>query len=158
MAVMGKKSIFGLVIMIFALLGCEDDSSRVGDRYFKNGEYQKAVDAYSEYLALKPNNIKTLYNRGRAYEELGDYDKALLDFNQVLINDDKHIQARLSIAKDDFRKKEYQDAIYICDQVLDENPQNSQAYLINGQSYQKEGELKLAMNSYNMAISIILEI
>ena len=61
MAVMGKKSIFSLVIMIFALLGCEDDSSRVGDRYFKNGEYQKAVDAYSEYLALKPNNIKTLY-------------------------------------------------------------------------------------------------
>ena len=151
---MGRSVKFGTIILLISLFGCEDESSRMGDGYFKKGQYQEAVNAYTEYLSLKPNNIKALYNRGRAYEELGEFEKALADFNRVLENDDNHIQAQLSIAKDDFRKKEYLDVIYKCDIVLERSPQNLQAHLLKGQAYQKEGELKQAMDSYNQAISI----
>jgi len=148
-----KTNIFILFIAVIFITGCEDDSSRIGDKYFNNGDYQKAVEAYSEYLSLKPNNIKALYNRGRAYEELGMYDQALVDFNKVLVNDINNLPAQLSIVKDLYRRKAYEDAIYKCDLILETDPRNAQAFLLQGQSYQKMGKIKEAMKSYNTSIS-----
>ena len=143
------KRVVGIFIIMTIFWACEDENSRLGDAYFNNGDYEKAISAYSEYLSLKPNNIKTLYNRGRAYEELGMYDKALKDFNQVLVNDLDHIQTHLSIGTDHFRNKRYKDAIYQSELVLAKNPQNSHAYLLRARSNQMEGKLKDAMTGYN---------
>ena len=144
----------GVILGITGLWGCKDESVYIGDGFFNQGNYEKAIEAYTNYLELNPNNIKSLYNRGRAYEELGNYELALADFNKVLENDPNHVQSRLSIAINLYRNKLYMDVIYVCDNVLETHSQNADAFLLRGKSHQKAYHINLAMDDYNAAIAV----
>ena len=54
-----------------------------GDVYFIKEEFQKAVDDYTSGLNIKLN-IGVLSQRAKAYEGLGEREKALADFKAVL--------------------------------------------------------------------------
>ena len=99
-----------MIALVSILFSCASDSTDKGDLLFEAGNYQEAVDAYTEYLDIKPRNIKTLYNRGRAFEELGQFDPALEDYEKVLKLDPDHSRAHLSIGNIYFRNEDYQQA------------------------------------------------
>ncbi len=149
-----KGVLIGLTLGIATLCGCKDESVHLGDSFFNQGNYENAIEAYTGYLKLHPNNIKSLYNRGRAYEELGNYEMALADFNKVLENDPNHVQARLSIANNLYRNKLFMDVIYLCDNVLEDHRENADALLLRGRSHQKTGHINQAMDDYNAAIAV----
>ncbi len=48
-----------------------------GDRYFENGRYVEAIDAYKKVLVLDPNDIDTYNDLGLAYQYLNQPDKAI---------------------------------------------------------------------------------
>lgn len=146
--------LFTLLVLVFAL-SCKNENSELGDNYFNNGEYQKAVDAYSEYLRMQPRDIKTIYNRGRAYEELKNYNKALEDFRKVIKEDPLNVNAHLSITSDFYyRLKDYENTIFFSDKVLKLDEKNALAHTLKGKANQKLGQLREAMSSYNDAISV----
>jgi len=137
-------------------MSCEEgtDLSRADNLYSK-GDYASAIEMYTEYLRLHPEHTKTLYNRGRAYEEVGDDEKALADFNSVLKKDFTHVQANISVAMDYyFRKKDYHKAITFLNTAINYSPQNAVAFTLRGKAYQKLGDAEKALKEYNNAISI----
>ena len=99
-----KAVLIWAILSIALLWSCKDERSVLGDQYFAQGKYQKAIDAYTEYLRLEPFDIKSIYNRGRAYEELGKFDKAMDDFNRVLGEDPMNTNALLSIGNFHYRE------------------------------------------------------
>lgn len=150
------KRIFVPYFLLVALsFGCKDESSNEGDVLFKQGKFEEAVKAYDEYLKLKPSHVKTIYNRGRAYEELKEYDKALEDFYLVLQEDPQNVSALLSIGKDFFyRKEDYKNAYFNFDKALKYDNNNETAYTLRGKANQKLGNIQEAMSDYNNAIRI----
>jgi len=62
------------------LIACSEQASEEGDLYYQAGDFEQAIRSYSAYLELNPTNVKTLYNRGRAYEELELFELAFKDF------------------------------------------------------------------------------
>ena len=52
----------------------------LGNDYFDSRQFQPAVDAYANALALDPKNADVLTDQGVMYRELGQYDKALANF------------------------------------------------------------------------------
>mgnify|MGYP003325422196 CR=1 FL=1 len=58
-------------------------------------------------IKLNPNNTKSIYRRGRSYEEIGDYQNAFKDYTKVLNIDKKHTSAHLSIAIHHHRNSDY---------------------------------------------------
>lgn len=59
----------------------------VAGNYFGNGEYEKAVEAFSQYLSRYPNGFHTLdalYNRAEANVLLKRFQAALADYEQVI--------------------------------------------------------------------------
>ncbi len=52
----------------------------LGNDYFDSRQFQPAVDAYANALALDPKNAAVLTDPGVMYRELGQYDKALANF------------------------------------------------------------------------------
>jgi tetratricopeptide (TPR) repeat protein len=52
--------------------------------HHKEGEYRKAVEAYSEAIAKSPKFAMAHTNRGRAYMDLRDYRKAIESFNHAI--------------------------------------------------------------------------
>ena len=73
-----------IILIFFALISCTSDDSRMGDQMYSNKNYEQAIRLYTKGLKLRPNDIKSLYRRGRSYEELKIYDKAVSDFNKIL--------------------------------------------------------------------------
>lgn len=146
---------FIIIIAAIAILSaCKDERSELGDKYFQQGEYEKAIDAYTEYLRLEPTHIKSLYNRGRAYEELGKYSEALEDFTAVLKEDPTNVNALLSIAADYYyRLQDYDNTIFYAEKVLAVD-ESAMAHTLIGKAHQKLGELNKAMAAYNAAISV----
>lgn len=150
---MKLKYIF-FILLIAILSSCQNENSRIGDDYFKVGQYKKAIEAYNDFLKYKPKHVKTIYNRGRCYQELGEFDKALEDFNVVITLDANNESALLSIGQDFYRKKEYSSATFYSEKVLERNPGNTMAHYLMGRANHKQGYMRDALSNYNSAINL----
>ena len=141
------------ICVVVIVASCSSQSTREGDDLFNSGQYEEAIEAYSEYLKTRPKDIKTLYNRGRAYEELGQLENAKDDFIRVLDIDQDNLNANLSMGKYWYLKKNYRQAILFFDKVLIVDSGSSNAYLLRGRSYHQLGTFKKAIEDYNQAIN-----
>ncbi|MEQ8477633.1 tetratricopeptide repeat protein [Fulvivirga sp.] len=146
-----------IFILFFALtiISCSNENSKNGDKFYSQGEHEKAVEAYTIYLNTEPRDIKTIYNRGRAYEELGEYELALKDFNRVIKEDPLNVNAHLSIMADYYdRLNDYENTIFFAEKVLKLDETNAYAFTLKGKAHQKLGQLPEALSDYNAAISV----
>ena len=95
-------------LFLFFIISCSSEESRLGDTFYANKNYEEAINQYSESLNLEPNDIQSLYRRGRSYEELKMYDKAEKDYKKILDIDNKNVNALLSLSVHYIRNKNYQ--------------------------------------------------
>ena len=100
------------------LISCSEQASEEGDNFFQQGDYEQAVRLYSDYLEINPGDIKTLYNRGRAYEEMELYELAFKDFVAVLEEDGENLQANLSVGSYYYNKQDYDEALHFFNQAI----------------------------------------
>ena len=144
-----------LPILFFALLlSCEQQSSQEGDALYQSGDYEGAVQAYSEYLTLYPKDVKSLYNRGRAYEEMELYELSLKDFKAVLENEPENLQANLSTGSYYYRKQDLENAQYHFELAVQHHENDAQANFLLARVMHKQGRKDQAMSGYNKAISL----
>jgi cytochrome c-type biogenesis protein CcmH/NrfG len=69
----------------------------LGNLYFDTDQPKEAIDAYSRYLAVKPDNPDVRTDMGIMYRKLGQFDKALEEFRKAAQNDPKHVNSRYNI-------------------------------------------------------------
>ena len=50
----------------------------------KVGEYERAVEDYTQALQVDPHNSYAYYNRGVTRDRSGDYEGAIADFTQAI--------------------------------------------------------------------------
>ena len=136
------------------LTACNADVTRKADNLFKAGKHREAIAAYDKYLITKPRDIKSLYNRGRAYEDLGELEKAKDDFLKVLDIDRENIKANLSMGQYCYDKEEYNKAQAFLDKVIAIDGRVSNAWLLKGRCYHQQGDFKEAQKNYNLAIDL----
>ncbi len=148
------NKLIGLLLMTIVMVGCSDERSREGDQLFNKQEYQKAIDAYNDYLEVRPNDLKTIYKRGRAYEELGNDTEAVSDYRYVISKDAQYADAHLSLGGYFYKINDYESALFHYDEAIAKDRSNAVGYLQKGKTNQKLGNLKEAMSDYNVAISI----
>ena len=55
-----------------------------GVAYANKGDYELAVEAFTNAIALNPNLAMAYSNRGGAYRDKGDYDRAIEDCNTAI--------------------------------------------------------------------------
>lgn len=151
---MRKLSILFSILFTVALLSsCSNqDDTRQGDKYFAEGKYKEAIASYNKYLGLHPHDSKTLYNKGRALEELGKREEALKIFQEILKQDPKYTAAELSVGKYYFQKKDFDKASFHFEKATKLAPQNAQAFFLWGRALHEQGMFKEAVEKYNAAI------
>lgn len=97
----------------FLLLACSASPSEI-ERMYRDGQYERAIQAISRRLFVHVNEVKSFHIRARCYEELGELDEAQDDYNRILDIDPEYAQAYAGIGKILLEKKFYQDAeLYI---------------------------------------------
>ncbi|WP_258105017.1 lipopolysaccharide assembly protein LapB [Marinoscillum sp. MHG1-6] len=143
-----------LVGVMVAGVACGGGDTNKGDDLFAKGNYKAAIEAYSQYLESNAADVKTLYNRGRAYQELKMSDLAEKDFMAVIQMDEKNVNARLSLAKLFYSKSLYNKAVLWAEQAVDINENNSQAHFLAARAKHQLGYVDGAMESYSLALKI----
>ncbi len=69
----------------------------LGNTYFDTHQPQKAVVAYTRALALQGDDPNVLTDQGVMYRELGQYDKAVANFQKANKLDPKHLQSLFNL-------------------------------------------------------------
>jgi cytochrome c-type biogenesis protein CcmH/NrfG len=69
----------------------------LGNLYFDTDQPNEAIDAYSRYLAVKPDNPDVRTDMGIMYRKLGQFDKAIEEFRKAARSDPKHVNSRYNI-------------------------------------------------------------
>ena len=62
----------------------DEKAIRKGNRYYKSGNYEQAIENYRKALEIRPNNAKAQFNMGDAYFTKQSYDTAYAEFQKVL--------------------------------------------------------------------------
>ncbi|MFH1716905.1 MAG: tetratricopeptide repeat protein [Planctomycetota bacterium] len=81
----------GLVALIAAVFGvcvpgCKDakDYYNQGDAYFKKGETDRAIAAFTKAIEKNPRFVNAYYYRGMAYHRKKDRDQAITDYTKAI--------------------------------------------------------------------------
>jgi cytochrome c-type biogenesis protein CcmH/NrfG len=69
----------------------------LGNLYFDSDRPKEAIEAYSRYLAAKPDNPDVRTDMGIMYRKLGQPDRALEEFRKAAQSDPKHANSRYDI-------------------------------------------------------------
>jgi len=69
----------------------------LGNLYFDTDQPRESIEAYSKYLASKPDNADVRTDMGIMYRKLGDSDRALKEFRTAAQTDPKHVNSRYNI-------------------------------------------------------------
>lgn len=145
---------YALFTLVAVLWGCGSDKTTDGDRLYKNGEYTKAVEAFTAKLETKPSDITLLYNRGRAFEELGKLKEAEADFTKITEIDEKNVSAYLSLSQINYKQESFSKAVIFADKALEINENSAQGHFLVARAKHQLGYIDSALESYSLAINI----
>lgn len=147
------RAILALFISVM-LWSCSENKTSSGDVYFNKGEYEKAAVEYSEDLKFKPNDVRMLYNRGRANEEQGNYEEAKSDFEKALEVEPNNFQVLLSLANVHYNQKNYTNALLYADQAAEIPGAPAMASFMKARALHQIGKPEEALKAYGNAISV----
>lgn len=121
--------------------------------YFKNKNFTKALESAQKAVNSK-STAHTLYIKGKAEFELGNFINAEQDFEKAISKDKFLLDAYLALARLQVELNKFQLAIGRCDYVLLNNKNNSEAYAIRSLANKKLYDPQKAINDISSAISI----
>lgn len=134
-----------------------DNFRWLGHAYYRNGQYQEAVDAYKQALSL-PHNKNVEYDSWRglsnAYEELGQLDPAISSRKkciELLPNDSDNFA---SLSRFYNKNKQYDEAITAAKRAIELKSDNDYAYYQLGYAYRMKKQYNEAFNAFKKAIEI----
>ena len=127
---------------------------RNGNDHYDKGEYELAIDYYTQAIKLEVNNRNAYNCRGNAYYAMRNYDKAIEDYTRAIdLNpgDAGGFFIRGSVYYD---KGEYDPAITDFTEAIQLNPKEAAFYNNRGTAYYAKGEYTKAIADYTQAISL----
>ena len=106
----------------------------MGNLYFDSDQPKEAIEAYSRYLAVKPDNPDVRTDMGIMYRKLGQFDRALEEFRKAARSDPKHVNSRYNIGLVLLHdKQDMQGAIKAWEEYLKVDPSSEKAQRIRAQ-------------------------
>jgi len=145
---------FASLIGILSLSSCSENISNKGDTLFGQKKYEEAVVEYDKVLKNNPKYLKGLYNRGRAYEELGDFKKAEKDFLAAFAIDGKNTQVMMSLSNIYQKQKNHTSALLFADYAVQVPGAPAMAFFLKGRALHQIGNTGEAMIEYSTAIKM----
>ena len=117
------------------------------------GQMEKAIEAYSHAIHVKPNFV-AYYNRGLAYGEKGDHDYAIQDFDKAIDLNPDYVVAYHNRGVAYAKKSEFARAIQDYTKAIDLKSDYAETYYNLGVAYGAKGDHDQAIQDYTKAIDL----
>jgi len=148
-----------------------DQICKRGQRFAYNGDYDQAILNFNHALEIAPSESSVFFvaltDRGFAYINKHNYDKAIEDFDQVIKLNPNHIKARYGQGEAYINKNELDKAIVAFDNVIKRDHTSGGAFMIGsnedtewffrayanrGVAYYRKGNYKKAVTDFETAL------
>ena len=125
-----------------------------GNAYFMQGDFDRAIQDYSETIKLNPHFADAYNNRGKAYFMQGDFDRAIADFNKAI-----KLKPNYAIAYNNRgiacgNKGDFDYAIQNFNRAIALKPDFADAYKNRGIAYRIKGDFDHAIQDFDKAIKL----
>ena len=117
------------------------------------GQAEKAIEAYSHAIELKPDCV-AYNNRGVAYGVKGDHDQAIQDYDKAIALNPDAAEAYNNRGVAYGVKGDHDQAIQDYDKAIALNPDDAEAYYNRGVTYGEKDEHARAIQDYDKAIAL----
>lgn len=131
-----------------------EDLIRMGEIFFENEIYEKAIVAFKKAADLKSNSALAHYNIGRTYYRQGLLDQSLIELNKALQLKSNYARAYYTRGLIYYLKSDFERAIANFSKSLDLIPDYPIAYNSRGIAYASKGEFRRALDDFNRAINL----
>jgi tetratricopeptide (TPR) repeat protein len=125
-----------------------------GAKFFRDGDYDKAIAEYTQAIALKSDYAEAYNYRGYLYSEKGDMDRAIADYNRALSFNAKYTDAYINRGYAYGEKGDIDRAIADYTRAIELEPKNAPAYNKRGSLYYQKGDDDNAIRDYSAAIKL----
>ncbi len=122
--------------------------------YAKKGNFDKAIEEYTEAIRLHPKFAQAYCNRGAAYADKGNIDKAIEDFTEFIRLDPKFAPAYCNRGMAYAKKGNFDKAIEDSTEAIRLDPKFAQAYNTRGWAYEQKKHSYKALSDYTEAIRL----
>jgi len=141
-------------LLILLLYSCSSPDGLKGNYYFEQKKFDEAIVEYNNHLESNPSDVSSIYNRGRAYEEVGKFKLAISDFESVIDKEPEHFKAYLSLAKIYYDKKNFNKSLINSAKAIKIADNSAVGYFFKARAEHQLGYSDQALESYNEAIYI----
>lgn len=138
-----------------------EQDNRFTDAYYDLGVIYAArknpiaFDYYANALRSDPGYMNAQYAKAKLLQDIGKYDEAIVEYNNLLNKDKNYTQAIYNLGAIYLDvKQDYQKAIDYFNTVIEQNEQWASAYFARGFSYQKLGNKLNAKEDYKRCLGI----
>jgi tetratricopeptide (TPR) repeat protein len=118
------------------------------------GDYQSAVDEFSQAIAQQANLVAAYNDRGLAYTNMGNPDRAIADFNEAININNASAFAYNNRGNAYMAKANYGKAIEDYSRAVELHPRLVFPYSGRGFAYHQLGDYSKAIDDYTKAIAI----
>lgn len=118
--------------------------------------YEKAIQDFTSYIQMKPNESKQYYYRGEAYKHLDKNIEAVKDFSSCLKNDNEYVDAYFERALCKTNLSDRKGAVLDYDEIIsrENNNSNHKSFLI-ATVYNNKGYCLFELGKYNEALILL---
>ena len=77
----------GVLLIVLILIIFQDESARwqnKGERYYKKGQYGKALECFEKSISIRPDNPYAYFGRGVVYYKLARFEDAISDYSKSI--------------------------------------------------------------------------
>ncbi len=128
--------------------------NNLGNTYKDMGNFEKAIEYYTNAIKYEPDYAMAFYNRGTVYNDIGEIDKALDDLTNAIKFDPKLSQAYNNRGFNYMIKNDFDKAIEDFNASLKARAENAEALNNRATAYLRKGEIDRALKDYSDAIKI----
>jgi tetratricopeptide (TPR) repeat protein len=125
-----------------------------GVAHSRKGQYNRAIDSYSQSISLNPNDYQAFNNRANAYANSGQYRRAIEDWTEAMLLNPDSAQPFYNRANAYLDLGQHEDAIKDYDAAIERNPNFAQAFYCRGIAHANQGQYEDAIRDYDMAIRL----
>ncbi|MDR0537649.1 MAG: tetratricopeptide repeat protein [Tannerellaceae bacterium] len=125
----------------------------MGDTYYNQKKYTKAIRSYQKAIDIDPNDAYAYHMMGIAYSEQKNYPQAINCYQKVIDIDPYDAVAFYNMGNAYSKQKNYPQAISSYQKAIDIDSNYADAYYNMWDAYFKMGNAYCAQNNYTQAIN-----
>lgn len=120
--------------------------SEAGD--VSSGRFREALQCCSRAVELEPDLLYARYIKGNVFKKMERYREAIEEYSKVLQHWPENKECRNEIAHTYFMLGDFENALYHCNLIIGQDPENIGAYIGKGSILDCLGKKQEALKSY----------